>query len=190
MGRFVLRSLAWLPVAFAVWYFAAPVLLAPSVWLAKALCALALPDLVSRVDQSAAMVTFVTRLGAAAANGRGVATVDVNALLYSFGLPLFAALTLATRGSRGKSLLVIGYVVLLPFITWGLLADFLKNIAITSNATIVSQAGFSSWQREAIALAYQLGSLILPAVAPVVLWVGTQLRPAMAGITGARDTGR
>ena len=185
MGRFVLRCVAWLPVTFALWYFVAPVLLAPAVWLAQGVCALAVPDLVRGVAQSSTTVTFVTSLGvgqvarldAGQAAARGVVTVDVNLLLYSFGLPLYAALTLASRNLRWKRLLVLGYAVLLPFVTWGLVAEFLKNLAITSGAAIASQAGFSSWQREAIALAYQLGALILPAVVPVVLWVATQVKP-------------
>jgi hypothetical protein len=189
LGRFVLRCLLWLPPAFALWYFAAPLLLAPSVWLAQGLCALGFSDLVRGVTISGSTVTFVTRIGAGPAAAGGVVTVDVNLLLYSFGLPLYAALTLASRNPRWKRLLAIGYAVLLPFVTWGLVADMLKNIAITSDPAIASQAGFSGWQREAIALAYQLGSLILPAVVPVVLWVATQLRPG-AGSPIAAAGGR
>ena len=42
--------------------------------------------------------------------------------------------------------------------------------AVTGFA-VASQTGFVSWQREAIAFAYQFGTLILPAVVPVVIWV-------------------
>jgi len=181
LGRFVLRCLAWLPAAFALWYLTAPVLLAPSVWLARGLCAVGFPDLVRAVTDSGATVTFITRISAGTTAARGVVTVDVNLLLYSFGLPMYAALTLASRNPHWKRLLAIGYVALLPFVTWGLVADFLKNLAITSDPAIASQTGFSGWQREAIALAYQLGTLILPAVVPVVLWVATQLRPGVGG---------
>src|SRR5574337_1094872 len=187
VGRFVLRCLGWLPVTFAVWYFAAPVLLAPSIWLVRAFCAAAFPELVRHVEQSAATVTFVTSVGAGAV-ARGVVTVDVNGLLYSFGLPLFAALTLATQGMRARWPLLIGYAALLPFVAWGLVADFLKNVAITAGPGIASQAGFSAWQREAIALAYQLGSLILPAVVPVVLWVALQVKAGSASIVAALRT--
>jgi hypothetical protein len=64
-------------------------------------------------------------------------------------------------------------VILIPFVAWGVLADFLKNVAITAGPLITSQTGFIAWQREAIAFSYQLGSLILPTVAPAVLWVLT-----------------
>ena len=61
--------------------------------------------------------------------------------------------------------------VIVPFVAWGVLADFLKGIAIVAPAAIASQTGFSGLQRELIAFAYQFGSLILPAVVPAVLWV-------------------
>jgi hypothetical protein len=52
-------------------------------------------------------------------------------------------------------------------------AEFLKNIAITATPLVASQAGFSAVQREAIAFAYQFGTLILPTVVPAVAWVLT-----------------
>jgi hypothetical protein len=115
-------------------------------------------------------VTFVTTLKPAGTSG-AVVTVDVNLLLYSFGLPLLAALTIAAHEPAWKRHLAIGYAVLLPCIAWCVLADFLKNVAIGAGPAVSAQTGFTAWQREAIAFAFQLGSLILPAVAPAVLWV-------------------
>jgi hypothetical protein len=174
---FVLRTLAILLPAFAVWYFAAPVLVAPAVWLTQAVAHLGFADLVRRVEQAATVATFVTTLPPATPGiAAGVVTVDVNLLLYSFGLPLFAALTLAAHEPAWKRHLAVGYGAMLPFIAWGVLADFLKDVAITAGPAVASQTGFVAWQREAIALAYQFGSLILPAVVPAVLWVGLHTR--------------
>lgn len=174
---FVLRTLAILLPAFAVWYFAAPILVAPAVWLVQAVAHLGFADLVQRVEQAATVATFVTPLHAATPGiAAGVVTVDVNLLLYSFGLPLFAALTLAAQEPAWKRHLAVGYAAMLPFVAWGVLADFLKDVAITAGPAVASQTGFVAWQREAIAFAYQLGSLILPAVVPAVLWVGLHTR--------------
>jgi hypothetical protein len=60
---------------------------------------------------------------------------------------------------------------MLPFIAWGVMADFLKNIAITVSPLVASQTGFGAVDRDIIAFAYQFGSLILPAVVPAVAWV-------------------
>ena len=173
LARFVLAVLAWLPATFAVWYFAAPVILWPAVLLAEAVGRLGFGDIVSAVEQSAAIVSFTTTLKPGQAIAGGVVTVDVNALLYSFGLPMFAALTLAAREPRWPRILIVGYAILVPAIAWGIVADFLKNVAITVAPQVASQTGFTAVQREVIAFAFQFGSLILPAVAPAIVWVLT-----------------
>src|SRR4029453_1470681 len=61
-GRFVLRVLVWLPVAFVVWYFAAPLLLWPVKVIVAVIAHAGLTDLVTAVEQSAAVFTFATSL--------------------------------------------------------------------------------------------------------------------------------
>jgi len=168
---FTLRALAWLPIAFAVWYFAAPMLLFPVVLLLRGIAWLGLTDLVRGIEQSTAIATFVTTLRPGEIAPRGVLTVDVNLLLYAFGMPLFAALTIAAHAATWRRHLALGYAVLLPCAAGGALADFLKNVALTAGPAVAAQTGFAAWQREVIAFAFQFGSLILPAVAPAVLWV-------------------
>ncbi len=174
VARFVVRALAWLPLAFAVWYFTAPVLLWPAKLLAEGIAKVGFPDLVTGVEQAGATYTFTTTLkpGAALA-ASGTIAVDVNALLYAFGLPLFVALVLAAREPGWPRKLAIGYVAIIPFVAWGVLADFLKNVAITASPLIASQTGFAAWQRELIAFAFQFGSLILPTVVPAAVWIVT-----------------
>ncbi len=171
--RFVLAVLAWLPVTFAVWYFAAPVILWPATLLAELVARTGFGDLVRAVERHGAVVAFVTSLRPGQAVAGGVVAVDVNTLLYSFGLPMFAALTLAARERHWVRALAIGYAALVPAIAWGIVADFLKNVAITAPSSVVSQSGFTGLQRELIAFAFQFGSLILPAVAPAIAWVLT-----------------
>jgi hypothetical protein len=174
LGWFVLKVLVWLPVAFVVWYFGAPLLLWPVKLLLAAVAAAGLPDLVTAVEQNAAIFTFATTLKPGEAlTASAHITVDVDGLLYSFGMPLYAALVLAARERRWPRTLALGYAVQLPFVVWGVLADFLKNVAITSGPLVASQTGFAAWQREAIAFAFQFGSLILPTVVPAVTWVLT-----------------
>ena len=172
--RFVLKAIVWLPLAFAVWYFAAPVLLWPAKLLVQAVAKIGLPDLVIAVEQAGATYTFATTLKPGVATAMsGSITVDVNALLYAFGLPLYVALVLAAREPGWRRKLAIGYAVIIPFVAWGVLADFLKNVAITASPLVASQTGFTAWQREVIAFAFQFGSLILPTVVPAVVWVVT-----------------
>ncbi len=174
LGRFVLKVLAWLPAAFVVWYFGAPLLLWPVKVLLALVARAGLPDIVTAVEQNAAIFTFATTLKPGVALGTTAhITVDVDGLLYAFGMPLYAALVIAAREPGWPRKLALGYAVQLPFVGWGALADFLKNIAITSGPLVASQVGFVAWQREAIAFAFQFGSLILPTVVPAVTWVLT-----------------
>ena len=174
LGRFVLKVLGWLPVAFAVWYVTSPVLLWPARVVVELTARVGFADLVRGIEQNGATLTFVTTLKPGSAGAAsGLLTVDVDMLLYSFGLPLFAALVLAASEPGWLRRLGIGYAALVPFIAWGVLADFLKSVAITSAPLVASQTGFVAWQREAIAFAYQFGTLILPTVVPAVAWVLT-----------------
>ena len=173
LPRFVLLTLAWLPVVFAVWYLGAPLLLWPAKLLAEAVLRGGFADLVRSVEARGAIVSVLTTLRPGQAVGGGAISVDVNLLLYSFGLPMYAALVLAAREPRWARLLAIGYAVLLPVVAFGVVADFLKNVAITAGPMVASQTGFSPLQREAIVFAFQFGSLILPTVVPAAVWVLT-----------------
>jgi hypothetical protein len=173
----VLRVVAWLPLAFGIWFFVAPILLAPARWAIEAIVRTSFGDLVQGIEQTGSVLVFLTTLrpGSTTASVARI-TVEVNALLYAVGWPLFAALTLAAAEPRRTRVLMIGYVALLPVIVWGVIADLLKNIAITAGPVVASQAGFSAAQRELIAFAFQFGSLILPTVVPAVVWVLTHRR--------------
>jgi len=73
-------------------------------------------------------------------------------------------------------------------VTFGVVADFLKNVAITSGPLVASQTGFSAAQRELIAFAYQFGTLIMPTVTPAIAWVVTHrgFLERMRGLTAPR----
>ena len=174
LARLIIRVFAWLPVTFAVWYVTAPILLWPAAFLAELIGRMTWSDIIRGVEQARAELTFATTLkaGSAGAHG-GEIIVGVDLLLYSFGLPLYAALVLAAKEPGWPRRLFAGYAVLMPFVAWGALADFLKSVAITMGPQIASQTGFVAWQREAIAFSYQFGALILPTVVPLVAWVVT-----------------
>ena len=185
LAGFIAKVFAWLPAAFVVWYFAGPVLMWPVALVAELVARAELADLVRGVEQSRSTLVFATTLKPGVPGAQaGEITVDVDMLLYSFGLPLYAALVLAAREPGWPRRLLVGYAVLVPFVAWGVLADFLKSVAIASGPAIASQTGFAGWQRELIAFAYQFGSLVLPTVVPAVAWVLThrafieRLKPA------------
>ena len=173
LPRFVLLTLAWLPVMFAVWYVTAPIVLWPAAFLGELVLRGGFGELVRSIDLQGATVQVTSTLKPGQAVAGGTVSVDVNMLLYAFGLPMFAALVVAAREAHWPRVLAIGYVVMLPFVAWGVIADFLKNVAVTAGPLVISQTGFSAAQREAIVFAFQFGSLILPTVVPAAVWVLT-----------------
>ena len=192
----MLRVAAWLPAAFLVWYLAGPVLAWPVAMLTAAVTRTAFSDLVQSVEQHGHVLVITSTLKPPVATtqsmSRGLLSVDVNMLLYSFGWPMLAALILAARQPHQLRTMLVGYAVLVPFVTWGLVAEFLKHLVFDTGPAVASQTGFGPLQRELIAYVYQFGVLILPTVAPAVFWVLTHRRflETFAERPAAADTQR
>jgi hypothetical protein len=169
LRSFVLRALLWLPVCFAAWYFFAPLHSPIAGAGARLLASLVAPDVVSDVERQGSDLVFVTTLEVHPGPGlTAVLLPEVNPLLYTYGLPFFVALMLAS-GSRWRTILA-GAAILLVFQGWGIAFDFLAQVGLNLGSDISALAGLADWRREAIALGYQLGAIMFPSVVPVVLW--------------------
>jgi hypothetical protein len=72
---------------------------------------------------------------------------------------------------RKAAVLITGYITITFVQVWGVVFQSLKMLAFNFGAQtheLVREAGVSD---SVIALGYQLGSLILPALAPIFVWV-------------------
>jgi hypothetical protein len=169
LGKFVLRTILWLPPCFAVWYFSAQYHAAVAGALARLLVDQFKSGIVSALEQPGIDLVFVTTLEVHPEPGlTALLLPEVNPLLYTYGLAFFLALMLATRAKWWK--ILVGAVVLLPFQSWGIAFDFLSQVGVTLGPEVSVQAGLLGWRREVIALGYQIGNLIFPSLIPVVLW--------------------
>jgi hypothetical protein len=97
----------------------------------------------------------------------------VNPLVYTYGLPLLFGLVMGSDVSwlRKFVIMLIGYVVITGVQIWGVVWVSLKMLAFNFGAqahAVVESHGVTDG---AIALGYQLGTLILPALAPIFVWV-------------------
>ena len=97
----------------------------------------------------------------------------INPLIYSYGLPLLFGLVMGSNvGWRRKlTLLLVGYAVITGVQIWGVVWQSLKQLAFDFGGqthAIVQSHGIPD---TLIALCYQLGTLILPALAPIFIWV-------------------
>ena len=97
----------------------------------------------------------------------------VNPLIFSYGLPLLFGLVMGSDVSwlRKFVIMLIGYSVITLVQIWGVVWQSLKMLSFNfgeQTHAIVLSHGVSD---ASIALGYQLGTLILPALAPIFVWV-------------------
>lgn len=97
----------------------------------------------------------------------------INPLIYGYGLPLLFGLLMASSNSLIRKLLalLVGYLAIMLVQIWGVFWESIKMLTFNFGPEaqqIVLDAGIPA---TATALFYQLGSLIFPALAPVIVWV-------------------
>lgn len=176
IGRFFLAALFWLPLWLVIWHQAAHLFSAPVVWLAHLVLRLLLPGVMGETLGTGRDLLFATTLGVAVPGAPpgsvGELLVPVNVLSYTWNLPLLLAL-LQAADQRFFSLerMFVGYLALIPFQAWGLVFVVLKTLAIDMGPEVAAKLGFGGWGREAIALGYQFGFLMLPAIAAGSIWI-------------------
>ena len=170
LGSLVIGVLFWLPLAFLVWYNWSGLLLLPGIKLASAWLTHVFP---ATFDGFAYTETGWT-CGVLIAEGsrHGVASFALNPLLYSYGLPLLVALTMAAplSGRRQALQLLVGVVLCSLVLSWGLVFDSLKTV-LFELGQLPGSSVKPDISKELVALGYQLGSLIMPGIVPVVYWV-------------------
>lgn len=107
----------------------------------------------------------------AEAGGRqGELAIEVNPMRYAYGLPIFLALLFAARGKGLVVRAIVGYLMMLPAQAFSLSLYVLMQLALAAQLNIQT-LWISQWQLELIVYAYQVGSLILPTLIPILLWL-------------------
>lgn len=89
---------------------------------------------------------------------------------YAYGLPIFLALLFAVRlrGRSGHALL--GYLLLLPAQAFSLTMFVLIQIVLYAKLS-AEVLKVPHWQIEAIVYGYQVGTLVIPTLVPIMLWL-------------------
>ncbi len=190
--RFLLHTLLWLPVCFLVWYQLRGLLVVP-VLLGLRLLAPWLPA-VDHIEYQGDHLAAVLSLRADTLPGLQIPAgktaeilVSLDPLAYGYGLALFAALLLATPDDHRRWWhWLLGLVVLWLVQLWGLSFELLKNLFFGLPPGLSAGPTLSDTLKNLVALGYQFGYLIAPAVVPVGLWMILQrhwlgeLTPALA----------
>jgi hypothetical protein len=117
---------------------------------------------------------------------RVAADIDVSAAKFTYGIALFLALCLAAKQSRHPVGIAIGCAILLVTPAIGIAFDALVQLGATPG-----MEGFLRWSggtREGVALGYQLGTLLVPTLAPVAIWL-VLVRPLWAPVFAPAEIG-
>lgn len=203
LREFALKALLWLPLSFVLWFVLAPLLVWPVGVAARALLLGLWPDLFSGLvqggqvldqggrvlGQAAYLFELTTKVLVRADEGGrvglGVLETTVNPMIYGYALPLFSGLTLATPMPVRRRLLQLAaaFGVIWLAQTFGVVCESLKIIAFQAGPAGASAAQQAGLPPNVIALLYQFGYLILPALVPVALWVGLN-RPFIESLVG------
>ena len=179
----------WMVFGFMLWFYLSAFHGAPARMAADAVLSHLLGSDFSRIIvepnqhflfQVETTIQFTFRDGTTEALG-----FIVNPLVYSYGLPLLFGLVMGSDVSwvRKGVIMLIGYTAITLVQIWGVVFQSLKMLAYNfgeqSHQVIISH-GISD---TAIAMGYQLGTLIFPALAPIFVWVLTN-RPLVEQFVG------
>jgi len=189
LSELLILASMWMLFGFMLWFFLSAFHGAPARFAAEAILGNILGDDFFRIIvepnqhflfQVETQIQFTFRDGTTDALG-----FVVNPLVFSYGLPLLFGLVMGSDVSwlRKLVIMLIGYIVITLVQIWGVVWVSLKMLAFNfgeQTHAIVQAHGVSD---ASIAMGYQLGTLILPALAPIFVWVLTN-RPLVEQFVG------
>jgi hypothetical protein len=182
LSELLILASMWMLFGFMLWFYLSAFHGAPARMASDAILSHLLGSDFSRIIvepnqhflfQVETMIQFTFRDGTTEALG-----FIVNPLVFSYGLPLLFGLVMGSDVSwrRKIGIMLIGYGTITLVQIWGVVFQSLKMLAFNFGRPtheIVLAHGISD---TTIALGYQLGTLIFPALAPIFVWVLTNRR--------------
>lgn len=176
IARLLGRTLLWLPVCYATWYFTATAHARLAGFLLQFLINASYPVFVPML-QKAAVLEFILEIPAAMSrrggDGSFQATITLDLLIYSCGIPLFLALMLATPGvlRRWRDLLVgLGTLFIYEIIAMFVSASYNTLTLLHSIGADTRWLFGLPWSPYLNLLAQTTFALVLPSALAVFLW--------------------
>lgn len=177
LSSFIIKVFLWLPICYCAWYFSAPYTIQMTSYLAELLIKNSFSNLVLGIEQTGHNIEIIVKATIPQQNiPKGMIAelpYPINPLIYNYGLPLCLALILSSPNNPIKLGRNIGLsiVLLLPVQLWGVYFDFLKSLFLQTPSHLIGHTIPEQWQLEMIGISYQIGALVLPPVAPLVIWL-------------------
>lgn len=178
IGGFFVRALLWLIPSLVLWYWLRAEFVVPPAWLAEQVMLQLFPSWVLDVRQDGLVFYLDTIIPFTGPGAGSNATVSVPArpLSYAYGFPLLLAMLAAARTSGLWWKIPLALLVLIPFQAWGVCFAWLVQVAVHIGEMTRATTGFTAAHTNVIAIGYQLGYLLLPTLAPMLLWLYLERR--------------
>ena len=168
------QLLVLLPSFFFAWYqtmaWTVPALAA----LLKPLLGISWPDTFVEIEAAGKKLVVIARLAAETSSpGRTLKAVVLNPIDYSYGIPLFAGLAIATSATWKQHLsrLLPGLTILTIGICFSVLASLLFMFQFDSGFERLQLLGSPSANDTLVRYIHFLGFQMTPRVLPIALWI-------------------
>jgi len=171
----VFTTLLLLIVTFGLWFAAEPLISGPAKWLARTLLTLWLPDIINAVMFEPGGLLVVTQFAESngaftlAREGQEGLAIRLNTRLVSYSIPFYAALLWGSRVESPFNTFAWGLFLLWVAMGLGLSAMAAKDLMLVIGNPFLS----GPWvpPPAMIAISYQFSVLLMPTLAPVLLWI-------------------
>lgn len=175
--RFALTVLALLPACFVLWNFLAAYVAAPAIIVAQASLQLWVPELIESVAQQGTVMLVTSQFGESGGQilraevaGNQLA-YPINSRTLSYSIPFFIALYFSTPGRDRLENFSWCLLALWGLLAVGLIATAAKELLVSLGPVYIEHSATPS--PDITALLYQFSVLMVPALAPVLLWAYT-----------------
>lgn len=173
--RFIGLVILLMIPCFALWYALGALPAAPAVWLAQLGLPWALPDIIQAVTVDQNQLVVFSQFGES--DGAIVPLADAeyqlafpqSVRLLSYSLPFYTALHFASSIEASFERYARSVLVLWLLMFVGFIAVALKDLML-GVGTLMFETSTLPLPPAAIGLAYQFSVLIVPTVAPILLW--------------------
>jgi hypothetical protein len=192
------QLLVLLPAFFFAWYETLVWLVPLLAGLLDPLLHLCWPTTFVKIQAAGSKLVVIVRLAAEAVSaGQAHKGVVLNPFTYSYGIPLFAALAIASTASSRQHLvrLLVGLGVLAAGVCLSILASLLFMFQFDAGFERLQLLGSAPANDTLVRYLHFLGFQILPRVLPIALWIllyrdwlGQLIRPAANGEAGSPTT--
>lgn len=178
LHHFMLGVLIFFPLTFFVWYLTAGFHLAPVTLLTEKIIHLVAPDALMWLRLDDFTLVVASNFGPDAAGNivsppqhDDLLGFHLNPLIYCYSLPLLMALILATPGGDKWLNLIWGVLLILPTEVFSMVFSVLKVLTFDVGAAFQQQQAITPPGVDMIALGYQMSTLVLPMIAPLLIWM-------------------